>query len=462
MQIAMKTTILPFVLTALAVTTCISCNKSFIETPPNKDLQVPATLGDIRKILDNEILFSQTPSALVESGDEFYFSPFWCSSLSTSSYNIYTWAVNVYNKEEEVNDWSGPYMQVFYANQALGALKHITTDATTEKFHHELTGTALFYRAYAFYFLVQEFSPVFDSSTMQERLGIPLPVSDEVNNKSTRTSVETSYKQMLSDLQEAATLLPDTTNRKFPNRPSKAAAYAMLARVYLSMGCYQQALAAADSCLQLYGVLIDYNEVKPLIPFPFTYDNAEILYQSKLQPKNNLATGFQIRGCFIDSVLCKKYEPGDLRPGVYFTATPDGNIMTGSYYGNFNLYSGLATDEVYLIRAECRVRLGATALGIEDLNMLLQKRWKTDKFTPYLAQNQEQALDKVLEERQKELLLRGLRWTDLRRLNKEGKAITLSRKMGTEIITLPPGDLRYTLPIPLMVIRINNMQQNPR
>jgi len=61
----------------------------------------------------------------------------------------------------------------------------------------------------------------------------------------------------------------------------------------------------------------------------------------------------------------------------------------------------------------------------------------------------DEALKKVLIERRKELVWRaGLRWDDIRRLNKEGANISLSRKLGNEIYVLEAGSPRFAFPIP--------------
>jgi hypothetical protein len=66
-------------------------------------------------------------------------------------------------------------------------------------------------------------------------------------------------------------------------------------------------------------------------------------------------------------------------------------------------------------------------------------------------------------ERRKELCFRGLRWQDLRRLNKEPEyAKTLTRKIDGITYTLPPNDPKYVFPIPPNVIALSGMQQNPR
>jgi hypothetical protein len=58
--------------------------------------------------------------------------------------------------------------------------------------------------------------------------------------------------------------------------------------------------------------------------------------------------------------------------------------------------------------------------------------------------------------------MRGLRWMDIKRLNKDGAKITLTRNVEGNTYTLPPNDLRYALPIPEEVISLTGMPQNIR
>jgi len=60
-------------------------------------------------------------------------------------------------------------------------------------------------------------------------------------------------------------------------------------------------------------------------------------------------------------------------------------------------------------------------------------------------------------------MMRGQRWTDLKRLNKDSRfAVTLSRTVQGTTYTLPPNDPRYALLIPSEVILNSSMPQNAR
>ena len=82
---------------------------------------------------------------------------------------------------------------------------------------------------------------------------------------------------------------------------------------------------------------------------------------------------------------------------------------------------------------------------------------------PVTVTDADELLRIILQERRKELLFRSLRWTDLRRLNKDSRfAVTLTRKLNNDTYTLPPNDARYVLPIPQQEIEESGIQQNPR
>ena len=92
------------------------------------------------------------------------------------------------------------------------------------------------------------------------------------------------------------------------------------------------------------------------------------------------------------------------------------------------------------------------------------KRWSNKvSFPQFAANDPDEALSLILQERRKELVYRNLRWTDLRRLNLEPKfAKSIKRTIkGTEYI-LEPNDGRYVFAIPDDEIKISGIEQNMR
>jgi hypothetical protein len=123
----------------------------------------------------------------------------------------------------------------------------------------------------------------------------------------------------------------------------------------------------------------------------------------------------------------------------------------------------LALDEVYLIAAECKARGTDVDAAGELLNTLLAKRYRKGSFTPLRSMDASELLKLILEERRKELVFRGVRWSDLRRLNIDDQlAITVYRTVKGDELQLLPNSPKYLFPIPDQEIQVNKLIQNPR
>ena len=436
--------------------------KNFLDAKPASDLFVPATLDDFQAILDRDAM-NETPVLGELSADNYYLLtyPFW-QGLVNKERNAYIWAPDIYQGQGSVLDWNEPYQQVFAANVVLDGIDKVQVTAANQQQWGAIKGDAYFVRAYAFYNLAQIFAPVYDNVTAANDMGIPLRLTPGVDEPSVRASVKATYDQILSDLTLAYPLLPAEIPWNNRNRASRPTAMALLARVYLGMRMYDKAGACADSCLRLYNALIDYNTVSTSISTPFLRSNAEALYQSRMLSTSVLKGS--VSNCVIDSELYRSFDANDLRRQLFFNINAGTGLPTvkNTYNGSFLCFSGLATDEVYLTRAECNAYQGNTQAALNDLNTLLQNRWKTGTFTPVTAATPAQARAIILTERRKELFFRGQRWTDIRRLNKEGYNIVLTRVLNGQTYQLLPGDPRYVLPIPPDVINLSGIPQNPR
>lgn len=439
----------------------LSCNKNeFLDAKPNSNVFVPTTLDDYQQLLDNEADLSVTPVLGELSADNYYISSSFWQSLGNKERNAYIWAPDIYNGDINIADWNVPYKQVFYANVVLDGLKKVAITADNQQQWNFLKGSALFIRAYAFYNLVQVFALPYSAETAGTEMGIPLKLTPNVDEAVDRSSIEQTYSQILNDLLEAKDLLPAPVTSNL-NRPNKPAALAQLARVYLSMRLYPKAGVYADSCLQLYNALIDYNTRDITAPRPFDRNNIETMYQSKFVTNNVIKA---IRGeCMVDTTLFSQYDANDLRRTLFFAANAAGYMsFKGSYNGTSFGFSGLATDEVYLIRAECRARANDVTNALSDLNTLLRQRWKTGTFAPLTASTSGEALIKILTERRKEMPMRGVRWTDIRRLNLDTFNIVPKRQLDSLQYKLPANSKLYALPIPPDAVSMGGYHQNDR
>ncbi|HMR19751.1 MAG TPA: RagB/SusD family nutrient uptake outer membrane protein, partial [Sphingobacterium sp.] len=123
-------------------------------------------------------------------------------------------------------------------------------------------------------------------------------------------------------------------------------------------------------------------------------------------------------------------------------------------------FQGLDADEQYLIKAECLAHLGSITDAMNTLNHLLRHRHRD--YIDKTATSQAEALEIIRQERRKELLFRGLRWSDLKRYNRDGANITLTRTFGDKTYTLPPNSSRWLFPIPSNEIKTSGIEQNIR
>lgn len=411
------------------------CQRGFLDAKPQKSLLVPTTATDLWALLDNNVVFNQTPGlTAIADGDLYTTDAGYKAYYTDEERKAYTWAPNIFGVNTQ-GDWDTPYQQVFYANTVLDRLDS-APEAFSDADRNILRGTALFHRALAFYNLAQEFT------------GIPLRLHADVTAAAGDATVKEVYDRVLSDLKTARQLLPQSTAYK--TRPSVSSALAMLARASLAMEDYPAAGRYADSCLQRTGALIDYNTLSATAarPFPKALPNSndEVLFYAV-----QLAYSFtgSLSPTVCDPALYQSYAGNDLRRTIFFKAMSPGFKFKGNYAGIISLFSGLATDEMYLVRAECAARSGNAAAAMADLNKLLVKRWKTGTFTPLSAATADDALRLVLTERRKELTGRNLRWSDLKRLNKDSRfAVTLMRTILGQAYTLAPGSAAYVYPLP--------------
>ena len=388
------------------------------------------------------------------------------NSVDQSIRNLYLFKKEVFGDAQDDGFWFASYNRIYYYNTVIDNI--MNADGSDEQQKLSIRAEALISRALEYLYLVNGYAKYYDVRTAESDPGVPLILDEDISKKNlVRASVKDVYAQIQSDLQTALPNLPmQAKGNAF--RASKAAGYGVLAKMYLYMGNYAEALKAANEVLEINNSLLDlkkYAVVKAQSSIgrtnvPQDIDNPENIY-IKFAP---YVYGLSSK-VFGSDELISLFSEDDMRLQVYFTKNFR-NIPTDKYVWAPYLRANLAVSspEIYLIAAECEAREGSIERAIALINKLRDNRIKNN--TDIVATDRNDALQKVLEERRRELAMSGMvRYIDLKRLNQESQfAKTVTHVTGEGTFSLEPNSPLYVLPIPAKVMRFNknSMKQNER
>lgn len=452
----------PFIIAMLILIS--ACRKDWFNVKSDKNVTVLATLQDFEMLLDNYDLMSWSP-AIGEIASDGHFVPESIWTLLNNSFpidvlqkNAYTWSK--FNLNTKVQDWDKLYNVVFNCNLVLEGVRVIERSNSNMKQFDRVKGNALFHRARAYYELSQIFTAPYDPS-QDSRFGLPFKNETDVAERLTRSSVYETFNLIIVDLKQAVELLPERASPV--TRGSKAACWSLLARISLIMNNFDEALTYSDKALKIHSVLMDYSKLTPNYSNLGQF-NTEVIFHTEMI---NLPMSYHPRFCLIDTSLYSKYDTNDLRKSLFFKTSTVGVNFIGMYNNRFIQFGGIATDEIYLIKAEACARNNRISESMRILNSFLKMRYKvnedgTSTLIDRKATNELNALSIIFEEREKELLLRGIRWTDLRRWSKDMRfAKSLERKINGNIYLLQPNSMRFAFPIPDDEVSYSGIEQNP-
>ncbi|SDF12776.1 RagB/SusD domain-containing protein [Mucilaginibacter pineti] len=349
--------------------------------------------------------------------------------------------------------WRDSYRYINIANTALEGLNSSTT--LTPAVKQQLTGEALFLRAFLHFYLVNLFGDV------------PLVTSSDyrINNSISRSPTQAVYEQILSDLKAAQGLL--STDYRAANittatldrvRPNQAAASALLARVYLYLGDWANAEIQS-------GTLISNTSTYSLTALNnvFLTESREAIWQLAGVDENlNTLEGqlFILNGppdydhpVSLSNTLLQSFEPSDRRKTDWIGHLDDNG--TEYYYPNkYKVSFGtpvteqltvLRLAEQYLIRAEARAQLGKLSQSRDDLNAVRSRAG----LLPTAENDQQNLLKLIYHERQVELFTEwGHRWLDLKRTGTADAVMTTastakgtSWKTTAQLYPIPQTDI---------------------
>lgn len=368
--------------------------------------------------------------------------------------NAYVWAETYYSETQQDIGWNNLYKQIYVSNDVVDGVMDSRNGTDAEK--KSIFAEALVQRAFAYLSLVNQYAPIYDPATAESKEGVPLLLTPGLFQDLKRAKLKAVYDQIVKDVNDAIEALPETPG--FNTKPSKAAAYALLARTYLITRDFEKAADNAGKALAIQGTL---NNLE-------SYSVNSSSYPRKLTDPETILSK-TTAGTFeakLNDELLGLFDVRDLRY-VMFT-TVDANVG-GRRYSKQNVvsdlrYVGLSVPEMILTMAEYYARIGNADKVNELLNRLRSKRFKAADYTPLALTSSSDLLGEVIKERRRELMGTGLRWFDQRRLSLDPAfAKDVVRVFNGQTYTLSPGSNRFVYPINDAILKLNpEIGQNPR
>ncbi len=435
--------------------TLSSCTEYLNEMP--KGVKIPTTLADFSALLQDEYTVHRTTilqannlrnDAFVTAANLAYYplyqaNYFWDENADRIALN---------NSDEST--YYGGYAAINVCNLVIA--NAATATAANDADRMRVAAQAKIIRAMNYFVLANYYADTYDAATASGKKSVPLIMSADVGAAYTQVSIQEIYDFILKDVQEA---IPNLAVKPATIiEPSLGAGYAFLARVYLQMERYSDALAAANQALAQNDQLFDWNAFytanKVNIDNPTNYNRAaspmgftfvENYYYSHGTSSNSGAESS------LREDRAARYEANDLTLKTRWKLR---TVGADTYYyginsGFFN-YGGLTTTEVYLIKAECLARANDLSGAMSLLNQVRAKRILASAYTPLTASTTVNAVKLINQTKENALIFSIVPFADNRRLNKDSNyARTFSKTENGKSYTLSPTSHLWTMPFPM-------------
>lgn len=405
-------------------------NQLSSETVYGSDATTEAAVNGIYQSMVTGFYYNQIHSVLGQTSDELVLR-----SGLTNAYNT--------NEITEIDGamssmWTELYKTIYNANNVIEGITKSTslTPAKSKQWIAE----AKFLRAYSYFYLTNIWGSVPLVLTTNVDVSALLPQSTQ----------DVVYTQILKDLNEASQDLPanyaNYSNERI--RATKWASEALLARVNLYLGRWTEASNHATAVINETG---NYSLITGLSATnsPFISDNNEAILQI---PYFNVNYTYEGSSVFINAntatFLLRNgntlFETGDSRKTNWTRSITNAGVtgIAPTKYKNrfadspMERSTLLRLAELYLIRAEARVKLNNISGAQQDINVIRGRALESN--TTLTDSNQ--LLDLIALERQREFFAEnGHRWLDLKRTAKIDETLSvITGKIWTSTDALYP------------------------
>lgn len=394
--------------------------------------------------------------------------------------------------------WSDSYRLINRANIIIEGVENaITNGVITQEKGNDYIGQAKFLRAITHLELISHFAKPYNHSAGASHLGIPYretaintQTGVEEQLSQPRNTVAEVYTKIITDLNDAESLLMERTGRAKIVRATPDAAVAYKTKAFLHMREWQSVITEGTKILGNYALTPD-----PNTPFASGYNNPESIFSMDNTANTNpglnaaLASQYNARGLVVISPIVWRNEywlADDNRRSAGLVSDRAGVKYTNKYKDVTNYTDAtplMRYPEVLLNVAEAHARLTNLSDGLALLNQVRNRSLANPGTQSYTGfDNQAQLVRAIIAERRIEFVMEGKRWQDIHRLQIDdiidyngipakvanglpsAEAYTLGSPytgpFGVEAI--PYDDYRFLWPIPQQEMNNNdNLEQNP-
>ena len=477
----------------LLVVLC-SCKDNFLEIIP-KGNQVAVTTADYALLINAPSLYNHGPAGglreFVLMGDEVAAeSDFFGKQPRPFAPLAFQWADVIFTSNQFSLDLQDQTGEMYTLNKVINEVMASQKGTDAEKI--SIQGEAKARRAFLNFLWVNTYGKPYEASSAATDPAFPIITEASIAATTfQRASVQEMYDFIIKDLKEAIAVLP--AQNIVLTRASRAAASALLGKVYLFMGRYNDALPYLEAALTDVAAapipvhLRDYNValgpggsflpidsyVGPVNgPGNIYNDFTESILANTFTGGPNDGNPFENDGLVLTPDAAALYNASDLRLLFYTDMNTDGTPNPGGRlrkYGVTYIKFGMQLSELYLLLAEVRARKNDLAGAVADVETLRKHRMpEADAAVPAAIAADQTALIKfIIDERIREFAMEGYRWFDMRRLSVDPIFTGLTF---THTVYSASGNTHYTLrqperlvlQIPLMYINTNpGMSNNP-
>lgn len=467
------------IISILAITTLLSCKKSFLEIVPKGNLVAQKT-NDYNLLLNNLDLLNVLTDAQVVMGDEVAaIEPFFSGSALRTQ-RLFRWEDVIYEPDQDAVEMTVPMRNIYTYNKIINEV--MDSKEGTEAQKKSIRAEALAGRAWTYFLLINYYGKPYSTSAANDP-GYPIITkSDVTQTQFSRATVKEVYDFIISDLTTAITGAPVKTTHRL--RMSKPAAEGILAKVYMTMGRFNDALPLLNNAIaglsnaaipvRLYDYNVTFGTGGSFLPigtfgpvYPTVPNNEENIYGKQFVN----SWGFASSEIVITTQTLALFNSSDLRLRFYSNMPyPNGAVYPSGMMrrrGPASNLIGLTVPDLYLMRAECKSRLNDLTGAKADVEFLRARRMPAaDVAIPAAAMTDAVTLTNfILEERIREFAVTGYRWFDMRRLSVDpvyNSTVTTTHTLytmaGTTTFTLKPE--RFVLRFPQKVMEQNSGMQN--